>query len=58
MTAFLELVNMCVEVTHVYRCGHTKVDKAPCAVSKRRACGVLNKRTVTHETRCFECGAN
>lgn len=53
---FAELVNLCIEITHHYRCGHTAVDKTPCAVSKREPCGVLNKRTVRHDTKCFNCG--
>ena len=54
--ALTELINMCIQVTHQYRCGHVKIDKAPCAVSKRTKCGVLNTRTVQHNTKCFECG--
>ncbi|KAF2483738.1 hypothetical protein BDY17DRAFT_324448 [Neohortaea acidophila] len=53
---FIELVNKCVQITHYYLCGHNRVDKAGCAVSKRRACGVLNNRSVHHETKCFDCG--
>lgn len=46
---------MCTRVIHNYGCGHQVVEKAPCATSRRAACGELKTKTVKHEEKCDKC---
>jgi len=49
---------MCTVVKHVYKCGHSKDEKAPCAISKATDCKTLIKRQVVHDQTCFSCGGS
>ena len=51
-----EPVLHCTKVFHKYICGHTKIEIAACAVSKRTECGVMNPRHVSHNSICLPCG--
>lgn len=46
---------MCTNVFHWYFCGHSLVEKAPCATARSANCGVNNTKKVNHTKKCDRC---
>ena len=56
ITFQIDLPNMCVRVQHKYGCGHSEIQKAPCADSKAGGCKGETSRVVQHSGNCPRCG--
>lgn len=50
-----EVLNMCNIIKHVYSCGHTLTEKAPCAGSKAGHCSGNSTRTKNWNHKCDSC---